>query len=177
MWTTGSRAWERELVAECEAFVSGHYAQYLGERPGSRRTGRNRRPHSRRTGLACRFGHDRLARSPSVSGAGTRRPVDQAEPLVGRVATLNPRSPCTGACQATDTIPGYDCVRRPRAQCHRSTPEQPTWLNQPRTQLVTRWIALWARDRLHDHRPAWAHGRFALQPMARLTPCGGVVYC
>jgi hypothetical protein len=30
MWTTGSRAWERELVAECEAFVSGHYAQYLG---------------------------------------------------------------------------------------------------------------------------------------------------
>jgi hypothetical protein len=29
MWTTGSRAWERELVAECEAFFSGQYAQYL----------------------------------------------------------------------------------------------------------------------------------------------------
>jgi len=29
MWTTRSRSWERELVAECEAFLCGHYAQYL----------------------------------------------------------------------------------------------------------------------------------------------------
>lgn len=29
MWTTRSRPWERELVAECEAFLSGHYAQCL----------------------------------------------------------------------------------------------------------------------------------------------------
>ena len=29
MWTTRSRAWERELVAECGAFFAGRYAQYL----------------------------------------------------------------------------------------------------------------------------------------------------
>jgi hypothetical protein len=29
MWTTRSRAWERALVAECEAFFSGRSAQYL----------------------------------------------------------------------------------------------------------------------------------------------------
>lgn len=32
MWTTHSRAWERELVAECEAFLSGHMAQYLASK-------------------------------------------------------------------------------------------------------------------------------------------------
>lgn len=31
MWTTRSRAWEREFVAECEAFLSGHYAQCLAD--------------------------------------------------------------------------------------------------------------------------------------------------
>jgi hypothetical protein len=29
MWTTRSRAWERALVTECEAFLSGRSAQYL----------------------------------------------------------------------------------------------------------------------------------------------------
>ena len=29
MWTTRSRVWERELVAECEAFFSGCYPRYL----------------------------------------------------------------------------------------------------------------------------------------------------
>jgi len=29
MWTTRSRTWERELVAECEEFLFGRYAQYL----------------------------------------------------------------------------------------------------------------------------------------------------
>ncbi len=29
MWTCGRRAEERALVVECEAFFSGHYAQYL----------------------------------------------------------------------------------------------------------------------------------------------------
>jgi len=31
MWTTRNRAWEGEFVAECEAFLSGHYAQCLAE--------------------------------------------------------------------------------------------------------------------------------------------------
>jgi len=31
MWTTRNRAWEQEFVAECEAFLSGHYAQWLAE--------------------------------------------------------------------------------------------------------------------------------------------------
>ena len=35
MWTTRSRAWERELVAECEAFLSGRYAPCLASRGGS----------------------------------------------------------------------------------------------------------------------------------------------
>jgi hypothetical protein len=29
MWTTRSRAWERTLVAECEAFLTGHYVDRL----------------------------------------------------------------------------------------------------------------------------------------------------
>jgi len=29
MLSTRSRIWERELVVDCEAFFSGHYAQYL----------------------------------------------------------------------------------------------------------------------------------------------------
>jgi hypothetical protein len=31
MWTTRSRTWERVLVAECEAFLSGHSAQYFDQ--------------------------------------------------------------------------------------------------------------------------------------------------
>lgn len=31
MWTTHSRAWEHELVVECEAYLSGRYARYLEE--------------------------------------------------------------------------------------------------------------------------------------------------
>ena len=31
MWTTRCRRWERGLVAECEAFLSGHYAQNPGD--------------------------------------------------------------------------------------------------------------------------------------------------
>ena len=35
MWTSGRGAEERALVGECEAFLSGHYAQYLdGENLG-----------------------------------------------------------------------------------------------------------------------------------------------
>ncbi len=30
MWSTRSRTWERVLVSESEAFLLGHYAQYLG---------------------------------------------------------------------------------------------------------------------------------------------------
>ncbi len=31
MWTTQNRTWERGLVAECEAFLTGHFALYLGQ--------------------------------------------------------------------------------------------------------------------------------------------------
>ena len=31
MWSCRYRPWERELVAECEAYLAGHYAQYLRE--------------------------------------------------------------------------------------------------------------------------------------------------
>ena len=31
MWRTRNRAWEEEFVAECEVFLSGHYAQWLAE--------------------------------------------------------------------------------------------------------------------------------------------------
>ena len=31
MWTTRNRAWEQEFVAECEAFLSGHSAQWLAD--------------------------------------------------------------------------------------------------------------------------------------------------
>ena len=29
MWTTRSRAWEQELVTECEAFLTGRFPEYL----------------------------------------------------------------------------------------------------------------------------------------------------
>jgi hypothetical protein len=32
MWTTGTRAAEHELIAECDAFLLGHYAQYLSHK-------------------------------------------------------------------------------------------------------------------------------------------------
>ena len=31
MWSTRCRPWEHELVTECEAYLSGRYAEYLGE--------------------------------------------------------------------------------------------------------------------------------------------------
>lgn len=139
MWTTQSRAWERALVAECEAFFSGRSAQYLdnqnrpsgvglAEPPGPRQRGRHRRRGRRRIRTTSEYlGYVGVASGAGFHGPGAREPGDQAGPPPSRAPAIDPRSPraragrTTGADLHEARRSGDECIESPDRSPHQPT--------------------------------------------------------
>jgi hypothetical protein len=137
MWTTRSRAWERALVAECEAFFSGRSAQYLDNqnRPVPAWAWLNLLAHGSEEDIAAvAAGESEPPRSTSATSVWRQALafLAQAGSPPGRAPAVDTRSSRARAGRATGAE--LHEARRPRDERVESpdeTPHQPTSVMRP----------------------------------------------